>query len=223
MAGIASDLAREIKSALAAYAAMGTVTRDPASGMTYSALQDPLNAGMIIKIPDPAFYQPPVRLEEEHGLCGLAHHYTLPEGVTPQELQAYCWVLDYAAHAGHLSPEAHAEKLRDTFDIIAGLNKPLEVLDSKTARPGQVFDMLLGVASAMQPRDIAHYVKLTAGNRFEEQLANPAHAAAYTQMALNINAMTPSWFPSLETIHDINRQFAERRTREWHERKFDMD
>ncbi|MEZ0260217.1 MAG: hypothetical protein ACAH80_04365 [Alphaproteobacteria bacterium] len=175
-------------------------------GKTYYVLQTKSGISTIpLYLPLRHFSQPPKKVEKKLGITGIGGHYKMPRRLTPHSLQAYTQVLWHAEMRGDITEETMLEKMGKVRALLEAHNPELKKL---AIRPGDSFglyDLLLGVASDFNTRDIQSWLD---GNTGTVVRKDPAWQALNAQIEKTVPLF---WVPTMETMREIENQIELKR------------
>ena len=196
------DLVKEIRAAIDRFKTRGDVfTCEKTGRATFKVTT--AEAGMLdheLYIPNPYFTQPPLALESRFGFSNIAGRYALPAGLDAENLQTYANVLRHQNIAGEISEAVYDGKLGEVLAALIARNSDLANIDIKEGVPQQKFDVILGVASAFNVKDIQSYLDgLDRGTAMRD--------ARYKTAFESVQEVTRvDWTPCFSTLDNIARQ-----------------
>ncbi|MCK4945332.1 MAG: hypothetical protein KAS59_03615 [Alphaproteobacteria bacterium] len=147
-------------------------------------------------LPDLAFFQPPSEFEKQNGIHGFSCQYILPQGLLPRELQEY-------AKIARLNDQDMHEKLNEVWEQLKKDNeKTLGSLKFDTNNTIQLYNVILGVASAFLPRDIQSWID---GNTSVSALREEQETESLMNK-IETHFGRICWVPCLDTLRLIDRK-----------------
>jgi len=100
-----------------------------------------------------SFRQPPVDFEKKYGLIGISQYYRLPEGLSSAALDSYSVLLHK-----NFPEEQGLMKMNEAWDELKELNLILKKINYDAGNISMMYNLLMGVASAFNIRDIQHFI-----------------------------------------------------------------
>lgn len=147
-------------------------------------------------------FQPAVDFERRFGLTEIAGRYTMPEGVTASDLQAYALLFKSR------DPVAALDGLIRVTEVLKELNPELHVLRYNQENVMSVFHIVMGVASAFNTDDMQHFLDSTGYAALKMQ-SSPEYGSlcrAFNKAATN-QPLNMQWVASPSTLTEMRRQF----------------
>ena len=192
---------REVYATIRRYKKLAEERKVGADGKTYYVLQTKSGVSTIpLYLPLRHFSQPPRQVEDKLGITGVAGHYKMPRRLTPQTLQAYAQVLWHAEMRGHITEEENLEKMGKVRALLETLNPELKKLTVRSGSAFDLYDVLLGVASDFNTRDIQSWLDGNTGTVVRKD-------AAWAALNAKIEKTLPLyWVPTMETMQHIDKQ-----------------
>ena len=197
------DLVREMLDTVEQCKAKADEISTRPDGSTRYTLKTPASDGggfLFLHLPMRESGQPAKELERKYGFTGLSGHYTLPEGLTATDLQAYTQVLDHERMRGDIGNRDMQQRMQKVIDRLTELNPQLKNLKPDPHDFDARFDTLMGIASDFSIRDMQSYLD---GNSGRAARQNLEWAALETKIEATIAL---KWIPSLETLKSIDSQ-----------------
>lgn len=197
---------RNILETVERYKAKADVIEQQSDGSPRHTLmtRSPGGSLLYLYLPPRRFVQPPRILEERYGLSGLAGHYKMPEGLKAADLESYAQVMSHAQMRGDITNREMQKKLQDAIDLLAAHNPELKNLKPGSHDFDARFDILMGVASDFNVKDIQFYLD---GNSGGVARQNPAWAALESKIQSRVPM---AWIPSMDTMQKIDAQTEQR-------------
>ena len=148
------------------------------------------------------FSKPAKRLEQRHGLSGIAQDYKLPFGLSEIDLQAFC-MLARALRNDLQGSTTLVPSAKPVIDKVIKLNPELHQLHFDKTDSKAVYDVLLGVASGFNPTDIQHFVD---GNHGVKSRTLPGYQDKLDQIERSLGLHAVCWVPASATLDKIISQ-----------------
>lgn len=201
-----SPIVREMYSTIRRYKKLAEERKVGANGKIQYVLQTKSGISTIpLYLPLRHFSQPPVKVEKKLGLRGIAGHYKMPRRLTAQNLQAYTQVLWHAEMRGGITEEVMLEKMGKVRALLEQHNPEIKKLKIQPGDNFGLYDLLLGVASDFNTRDIQSWLDGHTGTVVRKD-------ATWAALNAKLEKTVPLyWVPSMETMQDIERQLEMKR------------
>lgn len=148
------------------------------------------------------FSKPAKRLEQRHGLSGIAQDYRLPFGLSEIDLQVFC-MLARALRSDLQDSTTLVPSTKPLIDKVIRLNPNLHHLRFDKTDSKAVYDVLLGVASGFNPTDIQHFID---GNNGVKSRALPGYQDKLNEIDKSLGPHTVCWIPAPATLDKIISQ-----------------
>lgn len=154
------------------------------------------------EIPNTHFSRPPVDFEKKSGLTGIAGQYHMPAGLTPSDVQTYSILIRNLTFQEDYTVEECLGKLTELHQALIGRNSQMEQIRYNPLDPHTVFDIILGVASGFNIKDIQHYID---GNNWSLSMKDPKYKELYEKIDSQAHIY---WVPCMETLKEMDRQLS---------------
>jgi hypothetical protein len=199
-------LVREAYATIRHYKRVAEERKVGTDGKTYYVLQTKSGGSTIpLFLPLRSFRQAPLELEKQFGLAGIAGRYKMPKRLTAKTLQAYTQVLWHAEMRGDITEEQMLEKMNRMRALLETHNPEIKKLKIQPDDRFGLYDVLLGVASDFNTRDIQSWLD---GNTGTVVRKDPAWQA----LNVKLEKTAPLyWVPAMDTMRDIDRQYELKR------------
>ena len=147
-----------------------------------------------------SFSQPSLKFEEQNRIQGLAYQYILPSGLLPIELNEYVLFAS-------LTDQGVYKRLNEVWKQLKKDNeKTLWSLKFDTNDTRQLYNAILGVASAFLPQDIQFYLDGGKSSTLREDREIKFLLDKIERCLNNI-----CWVPCLDTLRLIDQQIDDKR------------
>lgn len=205
-------LVREAYATIRRYKRLAEERKVGTDGKTYYVLQTKSGVSTIpLFLPLRSFRQAPLELERKFGLRGIAGRYKMPKRLSPQKLQEYTQVLWHAEMRGDITEEQMLEKMNQMRALLETHNPEIKKLKIQPGDNFGLYDLLLGVASDFNTRDIQSWLDGNTGTVVRKN-------ATWQALNQKLEKTAPLyWVPALETMQDIDRQYDLKRKYEAYE------
>jgi hypothetical protein len=152
-------LVREAYATVRRYRRLAEERKVGADGKTYYVLQTKSGVSTIpLYLPLRSFRQAPLELEKKFGLSNIAGRYKMPKRLSAQKLQEYTQVLWHAEMRGDITEDQMLEKMGLMRALLEVQNPEIKKLKIQPDDRFGLYDVLLGVASDFNIRDIQSWL-----------------------------------------------------------------
>lgn len=204
-----SPIVREMYSTIRRYKKLAEERKVGTDGRTHYVLQTKSGVSTIpLYLPLRYFTQPPRDVERKLGVTGIAGHYKMPKRLTAHTLQAYTQVLWHAEMRGDITEETMLEKMGKLRALLEIDNPEIKALKIHTGDNFGLYDLLLGVASDFNTRDIQAWLNGDTGTVVRK---NPAWAALNAKIEKTVPMF---WVPTMDTMKKIEHEIEKKRAYE---------
>lgn len=201
-ASTSHEVVEEMLKSIEEFKKKAEFTTTLADGTKVHVVKSPMADGNMLemRLPLPDFQQAPLELEQQFGLKGVAGHYKLPKGLSAIDLQTYAMTQMHLEMRGEITKEVMEQNLTRVRTMLEKLNPQLKALETLPNSATGAYDVILGVASEFNPKDIQSFL----------DGKNGAMAARDTEWASLNNKLSTKmrmdWVPSMETMENMERQ-----------------